>query len=660
MTTMTNLKMPLSVYVLYHKDYDEGNDIYTNMYHLLCRNPERPLTDGIDIPVFLRIGGDGQNIPEIKFDQSSKNAIFLLVDELMYCCPRWNKYIKSLISVIDKNTMIYPISLFKYAYDINSDIKKQQFITLKSFSVKSNWNEFQTRILDILIRFITGKEIEKLKLFISHSKKDADNLGKIKAEELRDFLRADTKLDSFFDANDIVDGYDFEKQIKDNVGKSLFIILETNTYSEREWCRIEALAGKRNKVPGIVVSLVNGSVKRGFPYLGNVPLIRFNDNWINVVNLILRTALDQYYQESLLTEIRKSIAPDNDYYILPFAPELFSFILIGETKKILYPEPPLGSEELDFLKIFDEAASFMTPMQAYSEVSKSLKDKNIGISISYSEDIQEYGGDEALLRDITIELSRHILVAGGKLIYGGDLRKNGFTELFVDLSYQYGQYEKTDRSTKYFTNYFAWPVHLNLTKAHESDFEYSRVNIIRVDAPEECSIQEINNFIAPTSLENKFLWARSLTKMRLQMESDVNARILLGGLMHGFKGKYPGILEEFIIAQTKEHPIYLLGGFGGVSKVIADIIENNKTESYLSEQANKDSFYPEFLSYYNEKEDVEPIDYKVVCRIIKDNGISGLRNGLTDKENKLLFQSTNVLEIVALILKGLNNKFQKI
>lgn len=653
----SSIKMPLSVYVLYHKDYKEGKEIYTYMYHLLCRDPERPLTDGIDIPVFLRTGGGGQEIPKIKFDQSSKNAIFLLVDELMYCCPTWKEYIKSLLLTLDENTKIYPISLFKYAYDINTDLQKKQFVILKSFSVKSNWNEFQTRIFDILIRFITKKDIQKLKLFISHSKKEVDNLGEIKAKELRDFLRTDTKLDSFFDANDIVDGYDFEKQIKANVERSLFIILETNTYSDREWCRIEALAGKRNKVPGIVVSLVNGSVKRSFPYLGNVPVIRYNNSWVEVTNLLLRTALDQYYQEKLLIEIRNSIAPD-DYCILPFAPELLSFSLIDKKKKILYPEPPLGSEEIDFLKTFESRASFMTPMQAYSEVSKSLNDKTIAISISDSEDIQHYGGDEALLKDITIELSRHILVAGGRLIYGGDLREQGFTELFADLSCQYGKHEKTDRDIKYFTNYFAWPIYLNLTKTHESDFEHSRVSIVKVDAPEECPQNLIDDFIAPNSPENSFLWAKSLTKMRLQMEEDVDARILLGGPTYGYKGRYSGIIEEFIISQAKEHPIYLLGGFGGASTAIVDIIEGTLPETYLFGEAEKDSSYTDFLKYYNKKENIDPINYTKVYKGIRDNGIAGLRNGLNNEENRLLFHSTNVLEIVALILKGLNNKFQ--
>lgn len=652
-----SMEMPMSVYVLYHKDYAEGKEIHKDLYHLLCRNPERPLTDGIDIPVFLRTGGDGQSIPTIKLKESSKNAIFLLVDELMYCCPLWKEYIKSLLDSKDDNTKIYPISLFKYAYDVNSDLRKQQFIVLKSFSIKENWTEFKTRIFDVLIRFINEKETEKLKLFISHSKKEFGNFGEIKAKELRDFLRTDTKLDSFFDTNDILDGHDFERQISDNVENSLFIILETNTYSEREWCRIEALASKKNKVPGIVVNLVSGAVKRGFPYMGNIPVIRYNQNWREIINLLLGTALNQYFQQQLLNVINEKHLSDN-YFTLPFAPELFSFSLIDKDKSVLYPEPPLGSEEIKFLESFEKGKLFVTPVQAYSNISKSLTGKNIAISISEPDDIQDYGGDQTLIRDITIELSRHILVAGGKLIYGGDLRKQGFTDLFAELSGQYGQLEKTNRDTKYFTNYFAWPIYLQITSSHKTEFEYKRVFTVCVEPSTEIPKELKNDFISPNTIKNKYFWAKSLSKMREEMEEKANARILLGGQTHGFKGKYVGILEEFIVSQKEGKPIFILGGFGGASRFIIDILMGGEGNTSLFDEAKKDSSYEEFLNFYNKKNNDNKIDYEAITEEIHSNGIKGLNNNLSDEENKQLFESTNVLEIVALILKGLNNKFQ--
>ena len=136
------IKMPLSIYVLFHSKYSEGLNAYTNIYHLLCRNPEQPLTDGIDIPVFLRTGSKENTMPEIDFEQSEKTAILLLVDESMYCCPTWKSYINYLISAskANDNVQIYPISLFKYAFDIDKELSNNQFITLKTHSIVDNWN----------------------------------------------------------------------------------------------------------------------------------------------------------------------------------------------------------------------------------------------------------------------------------------------------------------------------------------------------------------------------------------------------------------------------------------------------------------------------------------------------------------------------------------
>lgn len=124
----------------------------------------------------------------------------------------------------------------------------------------------------------------------------------------------------------------------------------------------------------------------------------------------------------------------------------------------------MGSEEINFLKLYEDKIEFRTPIQAFSDAAINLKNKQIAISISESDDIVSFGGGDALLRDITIEISRHILIAGAKLVYGGDLRTQGFTELFKDLSCQYGQLEKSDNTTKYFTNYFCMA---NKFKSHQ-------------------------------------------------------------------------------------------------------------------------------------------------------------------------------------------------
>jgi hypothetical protein len=143
--------------------------------------------------------------------------------------------------------------------------------------------------------------------------------------------------------------------------------------------------------------------------------------------------------------------------------------------------------------------------------------------------------------------------------------------------------------------------------------------------------------------------------MREEMEENVHARIILGGKVSEFQGKYTGVLEEFLVSMDKEHPIYLIGGFGGVAKIIVDLIEQKENvESFYNHAINAE-IYKEFMDYYNKNNNKAPIDYNTVEEKIRNITSNGLQNGLTEKENKILFRSTNVLEIVALVLKGLNN-----
>ena len=49
---------------------------------------------------------------------------------------------------------------------------------------------------------------------------------------------------------------------------------------------------------------------------------------------------------------------------------------------------------------------------------------------------------------------------------------------------------------------------------------------------------------------------------------------------------------------------------------------------------------------------LDKIDYELITDNIKK---CTLNNGLTDEENELLSKTSNILEIVSLVLKGLNN-----
>lgn len=658
------MKKNLAVYVLYHSQYEQGRKVYSDIYKLLCRDADHPFQDGLDIPVYLRTGDDDQmcNIKPININNTNRIFIILFVDDQMYCSDVWNKYIADIVALQRAHADIVQIicvELSKFAFDIGHELSDKQFIRLKSFSICDNWKEFQMRLLDNLIRFIKKDELKKLKIFISHSKKDENKIGQHCAIEFRDYIRSKTKFDSFFDASDILDGQDFENQIKNSIigEQSLLVILNSNTYSEREWCQKEVLFAKNRKIPTIAVSILDGEVKRCFPYISNIPYIRFNDNWDEVLILILRTALDQYFQEQYLANLLEEMnEPDKSTFrVLPFSPEAYSYVYDELKSNIVYPEPPLTKDELDVLKkIAGKEKLFLTPMQLLAQ-KVSLKGKNIAISVSEAPDSDILGYGSEMIRDLTIELSRHLMIAGAKMLYGGDLRKDGYTELFSDMSLQYKDYQgNVDRDTFFFQNYFSWPIHLNFNTETKLKYLNCRVKPVFVDCPEEYQGDK-NKPIAPINNENKYIYAKSLLKMRKEMESESDARVILGGRTYGFSGFLPGIIEEFTQAVIERHPVYLLGGFGGAASLLVDLIKKEKTVDDVITEACKNSHYEEFMRFC----DINGINmgYDKLKEVV-ELGLDCFDNGLTKEQNTILMRSIDIIEIVGLIINGLKNKIE--
>src|SRR5690348_7989759 len=93
--------------------------------------------------------------------------------------------------------------------------------------------------------------------------------------------------------------------------------------------------------------------------------------------------------------------------------------------------------------------------------ARPLADRTIGISISESPDLSELGLSKLRLRDAMVEVARHLLVAGAHLVYGGDLRANGFTELLFELVARYWIPDSSDAMPPV-TNYLPWPVHVGI------------------------------------------------------------------------------------------------------------------------------------------------------------------------------------------------------
>ena len=133
------------------------------------------------------------------------------------------------------------------------------------------------------------------------------------------------------------------------------------------------------------------------------------------------------------------------------------------------------------------------------------------------------------------------------------------------------------------------------------------------------------------------------------MADDSIARVVVGGKTQGFTGYMPGIVEECKIAMDKGQPVFLIGGFGGAARVLVDIIEKKKKASDLRDMALVVEDYKELFEWCGNNQ--IHIDYESFDNVT----IQHLNNGLSNEDNKKLFYSVDIIEIVSLILKGLNN-----
>ena len=609
------MQTPLSVYLLIDKNNRLASEIFNRFYTLLCRDVEKPLSDGLDIPVYLISNDENGEIKSIDFEQSEKNAIFFFADMAVYLGDtKWRDYILKLKKQIEGGApaVLYSVKQFEYATDL-SFIKKDQMIIPPNDDIIKGWDEVSSRIYDCLIRYMKDMPQDKLKLFISHAKRD----GLVVAENLRNSLRSKTKLDSFFDKNDIIEGVDFEKQIKENVKSSLLMVLDSDAYGTRQWCQKEILCAKKYGVPIVVVDMHSDVITRTFPYMGNVPSVRLkDDNLDSAINLLLRTGLRYEYQKNYLTKIVKE-GNNDDFDILSYQPELLDMHML-EKNNVLYPEPPVSEEERRILN--STKKNFITPLEKEGLI---LDGEYISISVSNT---NENRPDEIMLRDMVVEISRYILNAGGKIIYGGSGSRDGYVNLFSQISEKYGKIKiesegkDLPEDEAYIYNYYAWP-YMNVLS--NDDMAYLKHCHLCAQQIYPDGISEEQKRLIPSTQdeEGKMQIISSLSHMRDVRCREARAFIIVGGKTKGSLTPIPGILEEYIKARATKKPIYLLGGFGGEAALISKSVISRET----------------------------------IIESIQDDTYESLNNGLNKEENIRLLLSTNVFEIIRLIIKGMKN-----
>lgn len=263
-----------------------------------------------------------------------------------------------------------------------------------------------------------------------------------------------------------------------------------------------------------------------------------------------------------------------------------------------------------------------------------LSQKAIGISIAESQDMEALGLSEEHLRDAMAEVARHLLAMGARLVYGGDLRERGFTELLFELVARHRRDADVGDGRLPVANYLAWPVHRSMQPETIQAVSTTLRGLAELhfldDQGRDLSTDQLEVKRSTITDED---WSTGLSAMRHVLTSACHARILLGGRVTEFKGRMPGIAEEALCSIAAKQPLYVLGGFGGCARGIAEEL------GLVTPHQNQTAVWAERAQFSSLTQAV-------------------LNNGLDKSENETLARTVHVDQAVALILRGLLRRFR--
>ena len=659
-------KPPLLVHLVFHPESNSARELAKNIH--LALNDD-PIVQGLRIPtVFCREVDSLLPPTDQQLDQAQRSFVVPLADTDMNLSEDWCEFVADLWQSCEtSNHRCVPVQLTEDAWPLSPErLGTVNFVRAFAEPQQTRTTFIIRRIIIELCRYLHGDAVggespeAPTKLFISHTKMDLNQKPKV-VEKLKAYLQVDQPIETWFDSGDIPGGSVFTKKITEGIQDSSLLCVLTNHYASREWCRKEILLAKEKQRPVVVIDALTDTEVRSFPYIGNLPVICWNNNPQAVIDLVLKETLRHLHTSSLLQQWQQA-----DDLIFTMPPELATIVGLPAPATVLYPEPPLGSEEV--LILGKTGVTVTTPLQRLAS-ERILKGKTVAISMSESTDSFRYGVSKLHLDATMLELSRYLLVQGVTLVYGGHLGSRGYTEKLTELVRTHNQFADIDPVER-IVNYVGWPI--PLSKKQRAAYKYI-ASLKRVPRPDDID-ESLNSdftddpdfFSAEKSPEHRYAWARGMTAMRLLETAETVARIVLGGtfgptLKTGpdgsqtetwYASRIPGVLEEIMTSVEAGQPVFLVGGFGGVAAMVVDILEGKDREEMTWDYQRKAPHAEAMRALYKERGDSWQ-DYDEMSAILRNKGIAGINTLLTEEEHKLLFHTRDPILMASIIIKGL-------
>jgi hypothetical protein len=666
----TQFTPSLAVHFVWHpSDKDVVGSILEKVTNIFSRDVERPFSRNLNVPIFL-YSSDCPSVVPSSFPRelASKNVLFVFTSVNTRGFDEWNEYVENI--PCSTSLRAVPIALdregllhgekgslknlnFLRAYDWPDHLFQQHSILAMAHEI------YRHGFVEVNEGDI-GKS-SSIKIFLSHTK--SDDIGLSHAEAIKHFID-NTNMTHFFDATEISPGFRFDEEIIQHIKDSTIIAISSDAYSSRYWCQREILCAKEYQRPMISVDCLEDSEDRVFPAGSNVPCVHLShaipiseNDTLRILSAALLETIRHHHSLKSLDYYKSRGWIRSACEIASRPPEVRQLLALkkeGKTNQLCYPEPPIYSEEAGWHQQL-EIETF-TPLWSLSE-GEILKGFRVGISISDAQDIGSsiYHLPKSQTTRLAQDIARHLLARSATLIYGGDLRRDGFTEFILDEAIALKNRLGSDEVNV--VNHLAWPIYRSTEEILAWRAKYRGImKTVNHEIPSDVSaLVDVDKFLPPTTAENKYCWSRCLSEMRVRSIESSNARICTGGKLCGYNGKMPGVLEEFLIAVEMDKPIYLLGAFGGVVGEVSKVIRGESYPDSLTEswQLTHNAGYSDVQGIA--KSNGTHADYEQIQDALKSVSLSSLskNSGLDEEKYLRLMESPFVDECVYLIMQGL-------
>ncbi len=383
---MTNLfeHPPFTLTIIWHPDFEDGESI-ANHLHGNFRGVYRGVAPATGIKVDFRWApaAPGETRPKpVPVPPDRCHAVVILVDRHLQdaVAGEWGEYLEDIVARIaatEGASLIFPVAFTEEALSFLPCLRSTNFI---------RWYDWEGNRLDRLTTALTHElcclvmpwvaaveegrplppRVEEIPgpvtVFISHSKQDGEDLAKI----VRTIIESG-RLKSFFDAVDIPPGWDFAEVIAGAIKRSALLVVLTDRFASREWCRKEVLIARRHEVPIVVLNAVSDGETRAFPYAGNVPVVMAGKADEDRIETAIARLLDEYLKSlywRMHGDFFRSLLPDA--LQLPRAPDLLALVTQNpRPAAVLHPDPPLEDAEVEVLERLIPNVQLETPSSLY-------------------------------------------------------------------------------------------------------------------------------------------------------------------------------------------------------------------------------------------------------------------------------------------------------